>query len=121
MFTDGPATPVRLEVLLDVLGQYSSGLKREVIYELLQPVPLSGGGQGTAKDTLGAALQLDLAKEKQGVILSPAGFKSESRSAMIITWMKNRISVNIFSTIRCDNKNKIKKKSYFHVKHEANI
>jgi hypothetical protein len=68
MFTDGPATPVRLEVLLDVLGKYSSGLKRGVIYELLQPVPLSRGGQNTVKDTLSATLKLDLAEEKQGVI-----------------------------------------------------
>jgi hypothetical protein len=68
MFTDGPATPVRLEILLDVLMQYSKGLKREVIYELLQPTHLSGGGQATAKDTLNAALQLDLATENQGVI-----------------------------------------------------
>jgi hypothetical protein len=68
VFTYGPATPVRLEVLLDVLAKYSIGLKREVIYELLQPSPLSGGSQGTAKDTLSAALQLGLVEEKQSVI-----------------------------------------------------
>lgn len=68
MFTDGPATPVRLEVLLDVLTKYSSGLKRDAIYNLLQPAPLSGGSQNTAKNTLSAALQLGLVEEKQSVI-----------------------------------------------------
>ncbi|MDA3896784.1 MAG: hypothetical protein PF482_11640 [Desulfobacteraceae bacterium] len=65
MFTDTPATPVRVEVLLDVLMQYPNGLKRDVIYNLLQPIRLSGGGQGTAKDTISAALQLGLAIEKR--------------------------------------------------------
>ncbi len=68
MFTDGPATPVRLEVLLDVLNKYSNGLKREDSYELLQPSPLSGGSQGTAKDTIRAALQIGLVEEKQSSI-----------------------------------------------------
>lgn len=68
MFTDGPVTPVRLEVLLDVLVKYQSGLKREVIYDLLQPLPLSGGSQNTAKETLSAGLQLGLVEEKQSII-----------------------------------------------------
>ena len=74
MFTDGPATPVRLEVLLNVLGEYSSGLKRNVIYEMHQPTSLSGGNSTETKksqttmDTISAALQLDLAVESSSVI-----------------------------------------------------
>lgn len=69
MFTDQPVTPVRLEVLLDLLRRYSSGLKREVIYELLQPQPLCDDPKKTTSlQTVGAALQLDLAEEKQNVI-----------------------------------------------------
>ena len=68
MFTDSPATPVRLEVLLEVLVKYFNGIVREDIYGLLQPMSLSKGGQGTAKNVLGSILQLGLAEEKQGVI-----------------------------------------------------
>ncbi len=69
MFTDGQATPVRVEVLLDVLVKYPKGLKRDVIYNLLQPVPLSEGGQDATRVTLNAALQLDLiAEEEKSVI-----------------------------------------------------
>jgi hypothetical protein len=65
MFTDSPATPVRVEVLLDVLVKYPKGLKRDVIYDLLQPVPLSEGGQLTAKDTISSVLQLGLVVEEE--------------------------------------------------------
>jgi len=68
MFTDGPATPVRLEVLLDVLAAFQSGLRREEIYDLIQPLPLSDGGQLAAKDTLRAGKELGLVEEKKSVI-----------------------------------------------------
>jgi hypothetical protein len=64
MFTDGPATPVRLEVLLDVIKSKADGIKREVLYELLQPSSLSGRGQDTTKNTLSAAKELGLVEEK---------------------------------------------------------
>jgi len=69
MFTDGPATPVRLEILIDVLANFSSGLKREDIYYMIQPPPLSGGSHNTAKEIVSTALQLELAEEKKSVIL----------------------------------------------------
>lgn len=69
MFTDQPVTPVRLEVLLDILKKYSSGLKREVIYDLLQPTPLCDDSKKTASlQTVSAALQLGLAEEEKSVI-----------------------------------------------------
>ena len=68
MFTDRPTTPVRLEVLLDVLGKDSSGWKRNVIYEMLQPTSLSGGGFDAAKNTISAAKELGLAVESSSVI-----------------------------------------------------
>jgi len=63
MFTDSPVTPVRLEVLLDLLKKYPNGIAREMVYELLQPQTLSEGNQQTAKDTVSAALQLKLITE----------------------------------------------------------
>lgn len=77
MFTDGPATPVRLEVLLDTLKKYQSGLKRKVLQELLQPETLSGGGHPAAEATLGAALQLGLVEDVQSTIKYTKDFSKQ--------------------------------------------
>lgn len=86
MFTDSPATPVRVEVLLDVLVKYSKGLRRDVIYDLMQPVPLSDGGQDAAKVTVTAALQLGLVVEKEKTViqLSPEYIKKKSSKDNIL-------------------------------------
>ena len=77
MFTDGPTTPVRLEVMLDLLVKYPKGLKRDVIYDLVQPKTLSGGNQNTAKDTLGALLQLELVEEGNRLIKISKNYNSK--------------------------------------------
>jgi hypothetical protein len=99
LFTDGPATPVRLEVLLNVLGKYSSGLKRDVIYGMLQPLPLSEGGQSTvkqntAKDTLRAAFDLELVEGKQSVKLSKNYNKRNTSKENILRAADNKILSN---------------------------
>ena len=68
MFTDSQATPIRLEILIDLLNEYSVGLKRDAIYDLLQPPSLSEGSHNAAQDTLGAALQLGLIEENKKII-----------------------------------------------------
>ncbi|MBZ0264226.1 hypothetical protein K8I28_06120, partial [bacterium] len=68
MFTDGPATPIRLEVLLDVLLYYPKGIDRKTIYGLLQPSSLSEGNYQKVKDTIGASLQLGLTEEQYSTI-----------------------------------------------------
>jgi len=69
MFTDQPVTPVRLEVLLNLLLKYTNGLKRDVIYDLLQPTPLCNDSKKTASlQTVSAALQLGLVVENKSAI-----------------------------------------------------
>ncbi len=74
MFTDQPVTPVRLEVLLEVLARYSDGLSRSAVRELLQPAPLSGGNHDTADITIRAAMQLCLAEDVAGMLKLTSGF-----------------------------------------------
>lgn len=100
MFTDSQATPVRVEVLLDLLVEYSSGLQRRVIYNLLQPVSLSGGGQDAAKATVSAALQLGLIVEKeQSVIqLSREYVKKKSSKDNII----NATDIKVLASLKVE-------------------
>jgi hypothetical protein len=96
MFTDGPATPVRLEVLLDVVKSKGEGIKRAVLYELLQPSSLSGGGQDTAKNTVSAAKELGLAEEKTGKIIKLSeGFdRKKSAQENILNAIDQKVLTN---------------------------
>jgi hypothetical protein len=67
MFTDDAVTPVRLEILVDLLRASPQGLTREDTYRLLQPEPLDPDPKFTpAKATLRAGLELLLVEEKSG-------------------------------------------------------
>jgi len=68
MFTDDAVTPIRLEILVDLLRECRQGLPREEAYRLLQPGPL-GGDRPTfipAKATVRAGLELHLIEEEGG-------------------------------------------------------
>ena len=77
MFTDGPATPVRIEVLLNVLKQNIGGLNRGLICSLLQPEPLLERGPEITKANIHAVLQLNLAEEKKDVIILSAEYEKK--------------------------------------------
>lgn len=84
MFTDGPVTPTRVEVLVEVLREFPTGLSRESLFRLLQPKGLSSEPEGAdkreqAKATLSAALELELAEEKERVVLRCDKAKSTTR------------------------------------------
>jgi hypothetical protein len=81
MFTDQPVTPRRVEILLDVLAEYGrpTPLKKEALFELLQPEALrdfnarAANPRSQAESALRAARELGLVEEKEeGWCLSDA-------------------------------------------------
>lgn len=85
MFTDGPATPTRLETLLDLLRELSNWkLDREKILRLLQPENLPGVTTGTKRDqavaTLKAAFELDLVSADDNGRIRTTFERSDPRS-----------------------------------------
>ena len=84
MFTDDQTTPVRLEILIDLLRGSPRGISRESIYRLLQPEPLSGEKTGAARATIRAALDLEVATEQGDTLkLSETAKKLETRAAVL--------------------------------------
>ena len=86
MFTDDAVTPVRLEILVDLLRKCRGGLAREDVYRLLQPKPLEPNPQFIpAKATIRAALELCLAEEAEGTLSLSDSCKREknTRSAVL--------------------------------------
>jgi len=84
MFTDDQVTPVRLEILLDLLRDFPRGLSRDRISRLLQPEPLAAQTTTAARATIKAALELELADEQGGVLkLADSGRKGNARSAIL--------------------------------------
>ena len=76
MFTDQPVTPLRLEILVEAVGELggSGTLRREAILELLQPETLpdynsdAGEPRSAAKEALKAAIDLGLVIEDAGLL-----------------------------------------------------
>jgi hypothetical protein len=86
MFTDGPVTPVRLEILVDLLRKLGGGLAREEVYHLLQPKSLQPDPElAPAKQTVRAALELGLAEEAGRKLWPSDSCKKEgtARSAVL--------------------------------------
>jgi len=84
MFTDDQTTPVRLEILIDLLRGSPRGIPRESVNRLLQPEPLSGEKTGAARATIRAALDLEVATEQGDTLkLSEAAKKVDTRSAVL--------------------------------------
>lgn len=86
MFTDDAVTPVRLEILVDLLRRCRGGLSRDEVYRLLQPKPLEPNPQYIpAKATIRAALELGLAEDAAGTLSLSALCKREkdTRSAVL--------------------------------------
>lgn len=83
MFTDDQATPVRLEILIDLLRTFPRGLPRDSASRLLQPESL-GDNTKAAKATIKAALELELAREEAEVLkLAETAKKKEPRAAIL--------------------------------------
>lgn len=90
MFTDQPVTPLRLEILVDVVDELgaSGTLRREALLEMLQPETLpdfnseAGEPRSAAKQALKAATDLGLVVEEEGVLrLGEAARSTRRRSA----------------------------------------
>jgi hypothetical protein len=87
MFTDDAVTPIRLEILIDLLRSSRQGLAREDLYRLLQPEPLCGESQKfiPAKATVRAGLELQLIVEEAGKLsLSEPCRKQKDTQAAIL-------------------------------------
>jgi hypothetical protein len=86
-FTDEPVTPVRLQILIDVLLQSTRGIRRDDLCRLLQPEALAGKDSKfpSATATIRAALDLELADESGGIIsLIPAYRKEKHPNSVIL-------------------------------------
>jgi hypothetical protein len=69
MFTDGPSTPARLEILLGVVASKPKGLTRKDLYDLMQPESLRSNTE-KATNNVKAGLELELLEEeKKGSII----------------------------------------------------
>lgn len=87
MFTDDQATPIRLEMLIEVLRRSERPLPREELVGLLQPEVLVEGKADfkAAKATLRAAVELRLVKElESGVSLAPNARGAQSPRTVIL-------------------------------------
>lgn len=85
MFTDGPVTPIRVEILVDLLRELNTRkFDREKILRLLQPETLPGVATGTKRDqavaTLRTALDLGLVTEDDDGRIRIAFERTDSRS-----------------------------------------
>ncbi len=69
MFTDGPVTPLHVETLIDVLRRLGNRkMTRDAIYAILQPKGITTS-QDQSKNTVRAAIELNLILEKDGAEL----------------------------------------------------
>jgi hypothetical protein len=94
MFTDGPVTPVRLEILVDLLRICRQGAERDDIYRLLQPTPLSGSGSKyePAKATIRAGIDLGLVEEEKSKLsLAITCRKEKDAKSAILTALDERV------------------------------
>lgn len=87
MFTHNPVTPVRLEILVDLLRKHPHGYARADLYRLLSPESLKPDlSQGSgAVTTVSAAIDLGLAEESSGLVkISSIYRKHESARCSIL-------------------------------------
>jgi hypothetical protein len=86
MFTDDAVTPVRLEVLLDLLRHCRQAVSREEVYRLLQPEPLSDGRPTftPGKATVRAALELQLVEEDSGKLTLASVSRKEKGTRSLV-------------------------------------
>jgi hypothetical protein len=95
MFTDDAVTPVRIEILVDLLRHHPRGLAREDTYRLLQPKALDPSPSLTpAKATVRAALELGLAEESGGTLsLSDSGKRLKEARAVVLNAFDEKVMV----------------------------
>jgi hypothetical protein len=66
MFTDGPVTPLHLETLIELLRRLGTRkMTRDAVYGVLQPKSVTDS-QDQSKNTVRAAIELNLVVEKDG-------------------------------------------------------
>ena len=77
MFTHNPVTPVRLEILVDLLCRYPRGLPRKDVYRLLQPEPLNNdlGSGSPSIVTVGAGIDLGLIEQDGGELTVSSAYR----------------------------------------------
>ncbi len=87
MFTDDAVTPVRLEILVDLLRRKRTGISREEVYRLLQPKTLEPNPQFIpAMATIRAALELSLVEDVSGMLsLAPSCKREKSTRVAVLT------------------------------------
>jgi hypothetical protein len=93
-FTDEPATPVRLQILVDLLLQSTKGIRKDDLCRLVQPEALAGEGSKfpSATVTIRAAVELGLADERNDIIsLSPAYRKEKNLNSAILKAFDERV------------------------------
>lgn len=87
MFTKNPVTPVRLEILIELLRVCHRGLARKEAYRILQPEPLAPelSSSGPAFATVKAALLLGLVEESDSVLSLSVGCRKlkDTRAAIL--------------------------------------
>ena len=97
MFTDQQVVPSRLEVLLELLQTYPTGITREAVCALLQPPALNEGRTEAATSTVSAALELELATEerpKKTLRLAGDYAKSEAQEAILEAFERHVLCVS---------------------------
>lgn len=91
MFTHEPVTPIRLEVLIDLLRGYGEGLPRKDVYRLLQPRSIDDAPAAVEK-TVDAGIQLMLLRESgKSISLSPECRKPPEARAAILAQFDERV------------------------------
>jgi hypothetical protein len=85
MFTHNPVTPVRLEILVDLLRSYPRGLPRKEVCRMLQPESLNSdlGNSSPSAVTVSAALELGLAEEEEGDLSLSAACRKRKQDSRL--------------------------------------
>lgn len=93
MFTDDAVTPVRTEILVDLLRHHNRGVARDDVYRLLQPKPLEPDPKfAPAKATVRAALELGLVDESGGVLsLSDSGKRAKGTRTAVLNAFDEKV------------------------------
>jgi len=91
MFTDDQTTPVRIEILVELLKEFGDGLPRDEVYSLLQPKSLSDNNNA-ATVTVRAGLELALLKESgKHLTLAPEHRRAPDAQSIVIAALDEKV------------------------------
>lgn len=94
MFTDQPVTPMRLEVLIDLISANARAkVSRKVVHELLQPDAVVGddASRVQAKETIRAAIELDLIREEEAALKPNFSKNAKSTRDIVLDAIDNHV------------------------------